>query len=175
MHCCQISIGNQGNIPLHCIFLLGRRTLDENICLSWLKFNLSRAPGQVIFLPLIVKIAETQSFNTNMQLLQEDFKIILKLSTKEWSSPHALESEQQRVYIYTSWQHPEQKLFGIMLGQGVRSYDASYAVSLIWIGIWIAIRDMHPITRTFIFQYNKAHHICIHFSVIVWWSISQST
>ena len=33
-------------------FLLVRRTLGENICLSWLKFNLSRAPGQVIFLPL---------------------------------------------------------------------------------------------------------------------------
>ena len=34
-------------------FLLARRTLGENICLSCLKFNLSRAPGQVIFLPLI--------------------------------------------------------------------------------------------------------------------------
>ena len=32
-------------------FLLVRRTLGENICLSCLKFNLSRAPGQVIFLP----------------------------------------------------------------------------------------------------------------------------
>ena len=26
--------------------------MDENIGLSWLKFYLSRAPGQVIFLPL---------------------------------------------------------------------------------------------------------------------------
>ena len=33
-------------------FLLVRRTLGENICLSCLKYNLSRAPGQVIFLPL---------------------------------------------------------------------------------------------------------------------------
>ena len=33
-------------------FLLVRRTLGEHICLSCLKFNLSRAPGQVIFLPL---------------------------------------------------------------------------------------------------------------------------
>ena len=38
------------NLALH--FLLVRRTLDENICLSWLKFYLSRAPGQVTFLPL---------------------------------------------------------------------------------------------------------------------------
>ena len=29
-----------------------RRTLGKNICLSCLKFSLSRAPGQVIFLPL---------------------------------------------------------------------------------------------------------------------------
>ena len=34
-------------------FLLVHRTLGENICLSCLKFNLSQAPGQVIFLPLI--------------------------------------------------------------------------------------------------------------------------
>ena len=32
-------------------FLLVRRTLGENICLSCLKLNLSRAPGQVIFYP----------------------------------------------------------------------------------------------------------------------------
>ena len=30
-------------------FLLVRRTLGENICLSCLKFNLPWAPGQVIF------------------------------------------------------------------------------------------------------------------------------
>ena len=30
-------------------FSLARRTLGEKICLSCLKFNLSRAPGQVIF------------------------------------------------------------------------------------------------------------------------------
>ena len=37
---CQITLGIQlqGNIALHCIFLLVRPTLDENICLSWLKF-----------------------------------------------------------------------------------------------------------------------------------------
>ena len=32
--------------------LLVRRTLAENICLSYLKFNFSRASGQVICLPL---------------------------------------------------------------------------------------------------------------------------
>ena len=32
--CCQIMLGIQGNISLHCIFLLVRQTLDENICLS---------------------------------------------------------------------------------------------------------------------------------------------
>ena len=34
-------------------FLLVCRTLGKNICLSCLKFNLSRAPGQVVFLPLM--------------------------------------------------------------------------------------------------------------------------
>ena len=34
-------------------FLLVPRTLGENLCLPCLKFYLSRAPGQVIFLPLV--------------------------------------------------------------------------------------------------------------------------
>ena len=48
----QITLGIQGNITLNCIFLLARRTLEEKICFSWLKFYLSRASGHVISLPL---------------------------------------------------------------------------------------------------------------------------
>ena len=45
-------------------FLLARRTLGENICLSCLKFYLSRAPGQVIFSPLsYMYIIEKSFFN----------------------------------------------------------------------------------------------------------------
>ena len=40
-------------------FLLVRRTLGENICLSCLKFNLSRAPGQVIFYTPVESIMES--------------------------------------------------------------------------------------------------------------------
>ena len=52
LSCYQITCPCQGEIKLSVKFLLVRRTLGENICLSCLKFNLSRAPGQVIFLPL---------------------------------------------------------------------------------------------------------------------------
>ena len=51
LSCCQITLGIKGKITLHCIFLLVCQTLDENICLPWLKFYLSRASGQVIFYP----------------------------------------------------------------------------------------------------------------------------
>ena len=42
--CCQITLGIQGNIALHYIFLLVRQTMDENICLYWLKIYFSVAP-----------------------------------------------------------------------------------------------------------------------------------
>ena len=46
----NLSLSRKNQLALN--FLLVRRTLGEKICLSCLKFNLSRAPGQVIFLPL---------------------------------------------------------------------------------------------------------------------------
>ena len=52
LSCYQITCPCQGKDKQALNFLLVRRTLGENICLSCLKFNLSRAPGQVNFLPL---------------------------------------------------------------------------------------------------------------------------
>ena len=52
LSCYQITCPCQGKDKQALNFLLVRRTLGENICLSCLKFNLSRASGQVIFLPL---------------------------------------------------------------------------------------------------------------------------
>ena len=46
----NLSLSRKNKLALN--FLLARRTMGEKICLSYLKFNLSRAPGQVIFLPL---------------------------------------------------------------------------------------------------------------------------
>ena len=46
----NLSLSRKNKLALN--FLLARPTLGEKICLSCLKFNLSRAPGQVIFLPL---------------------------------------------------------------------------------------------------------------------------
>ena len=46
----NLSLSRKNRLSVN--FLLVHRTLGENICLSCLKFNLSRAPGQVIFLPL---------------------------------------------------------------------------------------------------------------------------
>ena len=43
----KLSLSRKNKLALN--FLLVRRTLGENMCLSCLKFNLSRAPGQVIF------------------------------------------------------------------------------------------------------------------------------
>ena len=60
LSCYQITCLCQGKDKQALNFLLLRRTLGENICLSCLKFNLSRAPGQVIFLPLQRK---THGFN----------------------------------------------------------------------------------------------------------------
>ena len=51
LSCYQITCPCQGKDKQALNFLLVRRTLGENICLSCLKFNLSRAPGQVIFYP----------------------------------------------------------------------------------------------------------------------------
>ena len=48
----NLSLSRENRISVN--FLLVHRTLGENICLSCLKFNLSRAPGQVIFLPLSI-------------------------------------------------------------------------------------------------------------------------
>ena len=31
---CQITLGIQGNVTLHCVILLARQTLEENILLS---------------------------------------------------------------------------------------------------------------------------------------------
>ena len=54
LFCYQITCPCQGKDKQALNFLLVRWTLGENICLSCLKFNLSRAPGQVIFLPLLL-------------------------------------------------------------------------------------------------------------------------
>ena len=43
----NLSMSRKNKLALN--FLLARRTLGEKICLSCLKFYLSRAPGQVIF------------------------------------------------------------------------------------------------------------------------------
>ena len=45
----NLSLSRKNILALN--FLLVRRTLGENICLSCLKFNLSWAPGQVFFYP----------------------------------------------------------------------------------------------------------------------------
>ena len=47
-----INAGHSRKYHLALYFLIALQTLDENICLFWLKFYLSRAPGLVIFLPL---------------------------------------------------------------------------------------------------------------------------
>ena len=45
-------LGIQVKVTLHYILLHACRTLSENKYVSWLKFNLLRAPGQEILLPL---------------------------------------------------------------------------------------------------------------------------
>ena len=83
LSCYQITCPCQGNIILALNFLLVRRTLGENICLSCLKFNLSRAPGQVIFLPLNcftkpflyhqASVHQIQAYDTSLILNLHDF------------------------------------------------------------------------------------------------------
>ena len=48
----NLSLSRKNKLALN--FLLARRTLGEKICLSCLKFNLSQASVQVIFLPLFI-------------------------------------------------------------------------------------------------------------------------
>ena len=72
LSCYQITCPCQEKDKQALDFLLVRRTLGENICLSCLKFNLSWAPGQVIFYPWIYKLFQIKvgnfTWTENMQI-----------------------------------------------------------------------------------------------------------
>ena len=68
--------------------------------------------------------------------------------------------------VWTSWRTPAAvSSSSLDLSD---TYNTPFTQSkIIWTVIWISIRRSTRLHRTFIVQYNKAHHIVVHCSVIV--------